>query len=276
MSKSLHRALMGSCAAILAASLAACGSGSAAAPATTSAPPPAQHYYLMVFTDVAAGDDTAFTQCFTSQRVPAARSLPGFVSVQQFALNVPQMFDVTVAMPKYLALYEFATADLNATMTAFRGTAGPASVGGCPADAAKADSYVYRFSAPLQNRTTPDPQVPAGGTRTDYTQVVFTVPAPTAGDKFENWYMTVHMPEVLARPGYTQAQRVALVDGQNHGPVPPTATAAVFRLDLPQDTPVTIASVSTGTVPNPGLTAQMLDPNLNRGYTYRALAPAAH
>ena len=179
---------------------------------------------------------------------------------------------VTVPLPKYLAVYEISTNDLAATMDRFQGAAGVTGTGSCAgANPATTDVYVYRFSAPRQDRTAPDPKVPPGGPRTGYVHIVFTVPQQAMKSQFEQWYLTTHMPELLTRPGFTTAQRVALAQAQ--GPVPPTDTAAVYRLELPR----TMSISATAVLPSPGtapsLTGQMLDPNLNRGYTYREFGP---
>jgi len=233
----------------------------------------AQQYYIMVFNDSTPGADAAYNACFDGQRIPDARTLPGFVSAQRFQLNTPQMYPgVSVALPQYLALYQVSTDDLPTTMAQLQRRAGATGAGACPgANPTTADVYAYRFSAPRQDRTAPDPKVPAGGARTDYLHVVFTVPQQAMKDQFEHWYLTSHMPQLLTRPGFTSAQWVALA--QSQGSVPPTNTAAVYRLSLP-----TSMSVSVDTerrAPGAALSeaGRMLDPTLNRGYTYRAIGP---
>ena len=235
--------------------------------------PNTQQYYVMIFDDAAPVTDAAFNACFDNERIPDARTLPGFVSAQRFQLNTPQMYPgVTVALPRYLALYQIATNDLTATMAQLQRTAGTTGAGTCPGvNRTTADVYAYRFSAPRQDRTAPDQNVPAGGTRTNYVHIVFTVPRQAAKDQFEHWYLTSHIPQLLTRPGFTSAQRVAIA--QAHGAVPPTDTAAVFRLSLP-----TTMSVAADTqLPPPGAppneAGRMLDPTQNRGYTYRAIGP---
>ena len=42
--------------------------------------PVTQQYYVMVFDDAAPATDAAFNACFDDQRIPDARTLPGFVS----------------------------------------------------------------------------------------------------------------------------------------------------------------------------------------------------
>jgi len=235
--------------------------------------PVTQQYYVMVFDDAAPATDAAFNACFDDQRIPDARTLPGFVSAQRFKLNTPQMYPgVTVTLPSYLALYQIDTNDLTATMAQLQRTAGTTGAGTCPGlNPTTADVYAYRFSAPGQDRTAADPKVPAGGPRSDYVHIVFTVPRPAAKDQFEHWYLTSHMPQLLTRPGFTSAQRVAIA--QAHGPVPPTDTAAVFRLNLPTTTSVAADTQLPAPGAAPNEAGRMLDPTLNRGYTYRAIGP---
>ena len=265
----LKRAITCVSIAVICTVLSACAAG----PPPTTPVPPAQRYYLMVFNDALPGADAEFNRCFDADRIPDARTLPGFASVQRFQLNDPQMYPgVTVALPKYLTLYEISTNDLAATMDQFHRTAGVTGTGSCVgANPTTADVYVYRFSAPRQDRTAPDPTVPPGGPRTGYVHIVFTVPQQAMKSQFEQWYLTTHMPELLARPGFTTAQWVALAQAQ--GPVPPTDTAAVYRLELPRTRSISATAVLPSPGAAPSLTGQMLDPNLNRGYTYREFGP---
>ncbi len=45
-----------------------------------------------------------------------------------------------------------------------------------------------------------------------YLQIVLTSPVPGAEDEFNEWYDTIHVPEVLRMPGFLSGRRFRLVD----------------------------------------------------------------
>ncbi|WP_345634669.1 DUF4286 family protein [Rugosimonospora acidiphila] len=54
---------------------------------------------------------------------------------------------------------------------------------------------------------------------TRYLQIVQTSPSPGSEEEFNEWYDTVHVPEVLRMPGFISGQRFRLVDADpSEGP----------------------------------------------------------
>jgi hypothetical protein len=48
-----------------------------------------------------------------------------------------------------------------------------------------------------------------------YLHVVFTNPTEGSEDEFNEWYSTVHLPEVLEMPGFVSGQRFKLLDPEH-------------------------------------------------------------
>ncbi len=46
----------------------------------------------------------------------------------------------------------------------------------------------------------------------NFIQIVFSNPAPGKEDEFNDWYDNVHVPELLAIPGFVSAQRYDLLE----------------------------------------------------------------
>ncbi|MDO5624044.1 MAG: hypothetical protein Q4G71_05095 [Pseudomonadota bacterium] len=229
----------------------------------------AERFIVLLFEDVAAGaDEAAFAACRDARLARAP--WPGLVSAQRFALNDVQMFGgVTVALPRMLTLVELTAADADAA--ARQASAAPACAG---ADPAKTLAYVYRASGAPMPRAHPDPKVPAdGGPRQHYAQVVFTVPNEAEKARFEDWYFSCHMPEILERTGLVSGQRG--IEGRGTGPIAPTATLGLYRIALPEG--MTIADTRPGPRAPDARdceTRRMMNGELSRGYSYRAIGPA--
>ncbi|RKD35614.1 hypothetical protein BJ928_1373 [Rhizobium sp. WW_1] len=227
-------------------------------------------FYVLAFDDVNPALEASYARC-VDWRLAELASRPGFVSGQRFAFNDVQMFGgVSVRLPKFLTLIETSAEDRATVAKEYEAHWSPACAGTKPEAAVR---YVYRLSGAPQRREAPDTKIPAGNTpRQAYAQIVFTVPNEAVKDRFESWYATCHMPEILRRTGLISGQRG--IDGIGKGPVPPTDTIGVYRIELPKG--MTIADTRPA-VREPGAKdcqiGLMMNGDLSRGYSYRATGP---
>lgn len=228
----------------------------------------ADRFIVMAFDDIGSTvREDAFNSC-SEARLGKVKP-EEITSAQRFALNDVQMFGgVSVALPRYLTLVELPAPDAaGATEAAARILSEP-----CGEDPRQSIRYTYCASGETMKRVHPDPKIPEGGARQAYAHIVFTVPNEAVRGQFEDWYFSCHMPEILERTGLVSGQRG--IDGSGSGPVPPTRTMGLYRIALPDG--MTIADTRPGPRA-PGArncnTGQMMNGDLSRGYSYRAIGP---
>jgi hypothetical protein len=66
--------------------------------------------------------------------------------------------------------------------------------------------------------------------------IVFTSPADAQAEEvFNEWYNTVHVPQLLELPGFVAARRYKLSQAQLHGDVPPSGHHYVAEYDIDGD-----------------------------------------
>jgi hypothetical protein len=82
-------------------------------------------YHLLAFTNAVAGREAEFNRWYTDRHVPDLLALPGFISAQRFALTNGAGQDQRFS---YLAIYEFESDDVNATLAEMRSRAGTAAM----------------------------------------------------------------------------------------------------------------------------------------------------
>ena len=96
--------------------------------------------------------------------------------------------------------------------------------------------------------------------------VVMTDPIAGKDDEFNHWYDTVHIPHVLAVPGFAAAQRF-IAEPWRDGTLQPQRYLALYELDVAVDEALRSMAARRSTMPAPSPT---LDPSSNVTYAYRA------
>ena len=80
---------------------------------------------------------------------------------------------------------------------------------------------------------------------TPTTYLVFSNPVAGKEEEFNEWYDTVHLPEVLATPGMRSAQRYALLETEitHHSAMPVPAHGYLLVYEIDGDPEVVMAKV---------------------------------
>jgi hypothetical protein len=188
---------------------------------TALAVAPTKHYWVMVFSRPIAGKDAEFNAWYDHEHVPDMLSVPGFEAAQRFVTVQAGTPDST--LPPYLVIYDVATRDLDATNAEVkhRMTTGLLRKG----DAIDYPAIVTAIFSPLG-----PPQLAkrlAGTTRAakvagqnelkTFELIVFSNPDATREDEYNQWYDTMHVPDVLHVPGFISGQRFKLAENESPG-----------------------------------------------------------
>ena len=180
-------------------------------------------YVLLVFSNPVAGMEDVYNQWYDHQHAPDVVAVPGFVTAQRFVLSDPQL-RISKPLPKYLVIYKIVSNDLPAVYAEVnRRLQTKMTVMDPSFDRSTSINFTYKVMRPMiyhgkgptsgtsghadaVNDAHPDLHV--------YYQLVFVDSVPGKEDEFNRYYDTQHAPEVVAAPGFVNAQRYTLSDTQ--------------------------------------------------------------
>ena len=229
---------------------------------------PAETYHFFVFSNPVAGHEDEYNKWYTNQHALDVVAVPGFVSAQRFVMAPEQLKRVPVQVPKYLIVYKVVTGNLESVTTevARRLKTGQTVID--PTfDKTTSLSYWYRDFKPMVKGAGGEAPGAKAGSKQTYLQVVFTVPVAGKEDEFNTWYDLHHGPELAASPGFVSAQRMILARPST-SPIQPSKYLALFQMETSD-----IAAVLKTLAAHPSAYPSLNDPNLTRGYTFRAITP---
>jgi hypothetical protein len=206
-------------AALAAVAILSCGLGATHGVALAAAPP--KHYWVMVFSRPIAGKEAEFNAWYDQEHIPDMLSVPGFEAAQR--LVTVQAGTPTSTLPPYLAIYDVATRDLDATNAEVkrRMTTGVLRKG----DAIDYPGIVTAIFSPLGppqlaktfHGSTPAAKIPGHNELKPFELIVFSNPETTREDEYNHWYDTMHVPDVLHVPGFISGQRFELAENASPG-----------------------------------------------------------
>lgn len=229
----------------------------------------AETYHLLVFSNPVAGKEDEYNKWYSGQHLADVTSIPGFVSGQRYVSSDAQLRN-SQPPRKYLAIYEIVTddlasvyADVNRRISAGITLMSPAY------DRSGSLSYTYKVIRPVIKHKGYAPGPPKAGLQTYY-QLVFTNPVPGREDEYNRWYDEQHAPDVVAVPGFVNAQRLAVSDVQLN----PKKTEIKYQY-------LVIYKILTDNVASVFATFKQRSPTMvmspafgpSEGYTYKAIGP---
>src|SRR5437879_2238322 len=229
----------------------------------------AETYYLLVFSNPVAGREDEYNKWYDRQHLADVTSIPGFVSGQRYVFSDSQLRD---AQPprKYLVIYKIVTDDLASVYSEVnRRTAKGITVMSPSYDRSTSLNYTYKVIRPVIKHKGYAPGPPEAGLQTYY-QLVFTNPIPGREDEYNKWYDEQHAPDVVAVPGFVNAQRLAVSDLQLN----PKNTEITFNY-------LVMYKIRTNNVASVIATFKQRSPTMvmspafgpSDGYTYKAIGP---
>jgi hypothetical protein len=176
-------------------------------------PPGRQSYWFLVFSDAVAGQEEEYNRWYTEEHGPDVTSIPGFVSAQRYVLAQRQLRAASLAKPKYLIVYTIETSDAEQVRQEIirRIRAGTTRMS---PTITNVEMYSYRAFRPKQKGTGVQPNEARASSLEAYCQIVFGNAAHGKDREFNDWYDRVHEPELLAVPGFVDAQRGILSEVQ--------------------------------------------------------------
>jgi hypothetical protein len=190
-------------------------------PQAAVAAAPLKHYAVMVFSRPLAGKDTEFNDWYEHEHLPDMLAIPGFTAAQRFV--TVKTGTPTSTLPPYLALYDVATRNLDATNAevGHRMTNGSLRKGAA-IDYPGIVTVIYaplgapQFAKQFSGTTTAPPN--AGHTELKtFELIVFSNPVKGQEVEFNHWYDSTHVPDVLHVPGFISGQRFKLAENKSPG-----------------------------------------------------------
>jgi hypothetical protein len=227
----------------------------------------AETYYLLVFSNPVSGKEEEYNKWYDRQHLADVTSIPGFVSGQRYVSSDQQLRDAHPPR-KYLAIYKIVTDDLASVYAEVdRRISTGITVMSPSYDRSNSLSYTYKVIRPVIEHKGYVPGPSETGLQTYY-QLVFTNPVPGREDEYNRWYDEQHAPDVVAVPGFVNAQRLAASDVQRS----PRNTEIKYRyLVMYKILTDNVASViSTFRLHSPTM---VMSPAFgpSEGYTYKAI-----
>ena len=199
-------------------------------------------------------------------------SIPGFVTAQRYVQNDLPFFKVIdVNLPKYLIVYKIVSSDVESVFTEVERRLKTGETYLSPTyDRKNSQSYVYRTLGPALKGPGGDAPGAKSGPKQDYIQVVFSAMTPGADEKeFNAFYDQHHAREVVAIPGFIQAQRTVLARPTTAA-IQPTKYFALYWIETSDPGALKqAATAAQGTFTS----SPSFDAKATRGYTYRAIGP---
>lgn len=211
---SVHRGALLCCLAALAS-----GSGGSSE-AVVAAASPVTRYCVWVFSKPVEGKENEFNAWYDGIHIPDMLKIPGFKAAQRF--QTEKTGTPTSLLPRYLAIYDVDSGDLDATNTEVKRRMAAGILRKSDAmDYASIVSPIFRpLTSTLFAKDVPGSQPaiesPGHPARKTFDLIVISNPEPGREAEFNAWYDGQHVPDVLRVPGFVSAQRFVLV--QNESP----------------------------------------------------------
>ena len=178
-------------------------------------------YAVMVFSRPLAGKDSDFNDWYEQEHLPDMLAIPGFTAAQRFV--TVKTGTPTSTLPPYLALYDVATRNLDATNAEVgrRMTNGSLRKG----DAIDYPGIVTVIFAPLGPPqfakrlagTSAAPKIAGHDELKTFELIVFSNAVKGQDAQFNHWYDSMHVPDVLHVPGFLSGQRFKLAQNKSAG-----------------------------------------------------------
>jgi hypothetical protein len=255
--------------AVIALGLGTANSAASQTPVTPSRN--AETYYLVVFSNPVAGREDEYNRWYDKQHLADVTSIPGFVSGQRYVISNQQLRQDAHPPGKYLAIYKIVTSDLASVYAEVNRRIETGITAMSPAyDRSKSLSYSYKVIRPVVNHKGHVPGPLTAGLQTYY-QLVFTKPVPGREKEYNKWYDEQHIPDVVAVPGFVNAQRLAVSEVQ----VNPKNTEIMFpylvMYDILTDDVASVIDAFKQLSPT-----MVMSPAFgpSEGYTYKAIGPS--
>jgi len=153
-------------------------------------------YLLVTFSDVVPTADAEFNDWYNETHLPEFVACPGFRAAARYRSDDGQ--------PTYLALYEAERADALTSDEVKRAW----GWGPMWPHIRNAHGRLYRRTFTLSNEGEPESALPP---------VVLAATSDVTDefvDGFNHWYNEIHLPEILACPGFVSASRYECVSGE--------------------------------------------------------------
>jgi hypothetical protein len=193
-------------------------------------------YCLLVFSNPVAGQEDVYNKWYDAQHAPDVVAVPGFVTAQRFVLSDTQL-RVSKPLPKYLVVYKIVTNRLPSVYAEVNRRLEMGITAMSPSfDKSTSINFTYKAIRPII-----DHKGPAGAPHLGsqiYYQLVFADPVSGREDEFNRWYDKQHEPDVVAAPGFVNAQRYILSDTQLSEKQTPTKYFVMYKIvtdDLASD-----------------------------------------
>ena len=236
---------------------------------TAGVPPGPQTYLFLVFSDATPGHEAEYNRWYNTEHGPDVTSIPGFVSGQRFVYADHQLRAVALQKPKYLIIYKIVTSDPAAVRREIERRAKNGQTRMSPT-LTDVKMYTYRMFRPEMFGARGEPKDAKPGPVETYDQIVFGDATPGMDDQFNDWYDKVHEPEMLANPGFVEADRGIISEAQfaptDSGPAQ-SRYLALFVMKT-SDLPALLKDMKSGAQP-----VAAFDRARTFGYTYQAIGP---
>lgn len=163
-------------------------------------------YMLMVFLTPVEGREAEFHHWYQDEHMPEVINRPGFVSARRYAALGEEPFLPPQNSPApQLVKYDIRTMDLEKTFSEDSRLSQEARLADPPLVPTATVSFTYQKIG--QQFKGAGPKLTGEGKLKTYEFYSLCGPTPGQEEEFNIWYDTIHIPEVIATPGFVSAQR---------------------------------------------------------------------
>ncbi len=246
------------------------GAGAALAfsggPALAAAGAAEPHTYLLVFSDPVAGGQDGYDAWFKGDHVRQMQAIDGVLAARRLVPVTVELRHSPIKPPHDLVFYTIANDRFDAARDAI---GKQAEAGGAwpPAAVATVRTYTYRAYRPPMKGVGGEPAGAKPGAAAEYETLAFGDAVAGREHEYDDWYDTVHEPELMSRPGVVGGRRAVLNDVQIGPPI--DRRHYLFVLDMvTTDLPAVFHEIVAGGPPSP-----TMDRTHSFGFTYQAVGP---